>query len=162
MYGVDGLPIIGFKVIISHYIGIVMMSKSTADFLSLITDDFGFQRGHALPLGATIERGGINFSIYARYATEVVLVFFLPGEDQEIAAFPLDGKFNRTGDVWHAFISGLNPGVEYAYKIDGLVGSTHRYNANLLLADPYAVALNGRLVWGKIMTSHPLSPSCLS
>jgi isoamylase len=125
-----------------------MKSKSKADFLSLITEDFGFQRGHALPFGATIERGGINFSIYARNATEVVLIFFLPGEDQEIAAFPLDGKFNRTGDVWHAFVSGLNPGVEYAYKIDGFDGSTHRYNANLLLADPYAIALNGRLVWG--------------
>ncbi len=124
-----------------------MASKSTADFLSLITDDFSIQRGHALPFGATIERGGINFSIYARHATGVILVFFLPGEEEEIVAFPLDNNINRTGDVWHVFVAGLNPGVEYAYKIDGPQTLPHRYDPDLLLADPYAIALNGRPVW---------------
>lgn len=124
-----------------------MVSKSTTKFLSLVTEDFGFQRGHALPFGTTIERGGINFSIYARYATDVTLVFFLPDEEEEIAVFPLDSKINRTGDVWHVFITGLNPGVEYAYKISGPQTNHHRHNANLLLADPYAIALNGRATW---------------
>ncbi|MEI6066314.1 MAG: glycogen debranching protein GlgX [Methylococcaceae bacterium] len=124
-----------------------MASKSTAEFLSLITDDFSIQRGHALPLGATVERGGINFSIYARNATEVILVFFLPGDDDEVVAFPLDNKINRTGDIWHVFVAGLNPGIEYAYKIDGPKNLPHRYNPNLLLADPYAIALNGRITW---------------
>lgn len=124
-----------------------MPSKSTVEFLSLITEDFSIQRGHALPFGATVERGGINFSIYARHATSVILVFFLPGEEQEIAAFPLDSRINRTGDVWHVFIAGLNPGVEYAYKIDGPQSLPHRYDPNLLLADPYAIALNGRVAW---------------
>lgn len=133
-----------------------MVSKSTTEFLSLITDDFGFQRGHALPFGATIERGGINFSIYARYATDVTLVFFLPGEEEEIAAFPLDGKINRTGDVWHVFITGLNPGIEYAYKISGPQTNHHRHNANLLLADPYALALNGRTTWADSKHSDTL------
>ncbi len=124
-----------------------MALKSTVEFLSLITDDFNIQRGHALPFGATIERGGINFSIYARHATDVILVFFLPGAEHEIAAFPLDNKINRTGDVWHVFVAGLNPGVEYAYRIDGPKTFPHCYNADLLLADPYAIALNGRVAW---------------
>ncbi|MDD2723166.1 MAG: glycogen debranching protein GlgX [Methylovulum sp.] len=131
-----------------------MASKTTEDFLSLITEDFSIQRGHALPFGATIERGGINFSIYARHATGVILVFFLPGEEDEIVAFPLDNNINRTGDVWHVFIAGLNPGVEYAYKIDGPQILPHRYDANLLLADPYAIALNGRCVWADSRHNH--------
>jgi isoamylase len=124
-----------------------MSLKSLVEFLSLITEDFSIQRGHALPFGTTVERGGINFSTYVRHATGVVLVFFYPDEEHEIAAFPLDNKINRTGDVWHAFVAGLNPGVEYAYKIDGPQTLLHRYNANLLLADPYAIALNGRVTW---------------
>ena len=133
-----------------------MTSKSTLEFLSLITDDFSIQRGHALPFGATVERGGINFSIYARNATEVSLVFFLPEEEDEIAAFPLDNKINRTGDVWHVFVAGLNPGVEYAYKMNGPQTLPHRYNPNLILADPYANALNGRITWAAPV--HPNMP----
>lgn len=124
-----------------------MVSNSSAEFLALISGDFSLQRGHALPFGATAERGGINFSIYARHATGVVLVFFLPGKDKEMAAFPLDNKINRTGDVWHVFVAGLNPGIEYAYKIDGPQAVPHLYDASLLLADPYAVAINGRATW---------------
>jgi len=125
-----------------------MASKAAIDFLSLITEEFSIQRGHALSFGATIERGGINFSIYARHAKEVILLFFLPGEEEAIVAFPLDNKINRTGDVWHVFIAGLNPGVEYAYKINGPQTLPHRYHADLQLADPYAISLNGRLKWG--------------
>ena len=135
-----------------------MSFKSLVDFLSIITEDFSIERGHALPFGATIERGGINFSVYARYATEVILVFFFPGEEHEIAAFPLDNKINRTGDVWHVFVAGLNPGVEYAYKMDGPHNFLHRYNPQLLLADPYAIALNGRYTWAD--PSPPNTPYC--
>jgi len=124
-----------------------MTSQSTLKFLSLISEDFNIQRGHALPFGATIERGGINFSIYARHATSVVLVFFLPGEEDEIAAFTLDTKTNRTGHVWHTFVAGLNPGIEYAYRIDGPQTPPHRYDAKQILADPYAASLNGRSTW---------------
>ncbi|MEQ1637483.1 MAG: glycogen debranching protein GlgX [Methylococcales bacterium] len=124
-----------------------MASNSLVKFLSLITEEFSIQRGHALPFGASVERGGINFSIYARHATAVVLVFFLPGQEHEVAVFPLSSKINRTGDVWHVFIAGMNPGIEYAYKIDGPQSLPHRYNPGLLLADPYAVALNGRVTW---------------
>jgi len=135
-----------------------MSFKSLVDFLSIITEDFSIERGHALPFGATIERGGINFSVYARYATEVILVFFFPGEEHEIAAFPLDNKINRTGDVWHVFVAGLNPGVEYAYKMDGPHNFLHRYNPKLLLADPYAIALNGRYTWAD--PNPPNTPYC--
>lgn len=121
------------------------------NFLSVVTKEFSFNRGRPLPFGATVERGGINFSIFARNATAVTLVIFLPG-GEEIAAFPFDTKFNRTGDVWHAFLGGLDPAIEYAYRIDGPRSAPHSYDSGKLLADPYAFALNGRRLWGKQTT----------
>ncbi|MGR9073890.1 MAG: glycogen debranching protein GlgX [Gammaproteobacteria bacterium] len=126
-----------------------MSSKPSSSLLSVINEDFRFDRGHPLPMGATVVRGGINFSLFSRHATAVTLVLFLPGEEKEIAAFPLDEKRNRTGDVWHAFIAGLNTGIEYAYRIDGPNFLPHRFDRNRLVADPYALALSSRRVWGE-------------
>ena len=132
--------------------------KTQTGLLSVVTEDFSFDRGHPLPLGATVMRGGVNFSLFSRYAEEVTLVLFKPGEETEIAAFPLDNKRNRTGNVWHAFIAGLDPGVEYAYRIDGPKSSQHSFNPDNLVADPYAVALNGSRKWGD--SSHPHDSFC--
>jgi glycogen operon protein len=138
-----------------------MTAKSTTEFLSLITGTVGLQRGQALPFGATIKPGGINFSIYARHATAVTLVFFLPGNDHEIAAFSLYNKINRTGDVWHVFIAGLKEGFEYAYKMDGPQSHRHKFDGNQLLADPYAIALNGRSTWALPESTKTLYRSAL-
>jgi glycogen operon protein len=132
-----------------------MPSAPKSDLLSVVTEEFGFERGHPLPLGATVERGGINFAIFSRHATAVTLVLHLPGSAEAIAAFPLDPKRNRTGDVWHAFVAGLDPGVEYAYRMEGPVSVRHRFDPLVCLADPYAPALNGRRVWGDGNTEPP-------
>jgi glycogen operon protein len=132
-----------------------MPSPASADLLSVVSEEFGFERGHPLPLGATVERGGINFAIFSRHATAVTLVLFLPGSAMEMAAFPLDRKRNRTGDVWHAFVAGLDPGIEYAYRIDGPTGIRHRFDPRLCLGDPYALALNGPRPWGDSMRQPP-------
>ena len=47
--------------------------NSRYGLLSFITEDFSFGRGHPLPLGTSIQRGGINFAIFSRHATEVTL-----------------------------------------------------------------------------------------
>ncbi len=127
-----------------------MSAISSNNLLSVITEDFSFDRGHPLPLGTTTMRGGINFSLFARHATAVSLVLFLPDTENAIAAFPFDPKRNRTGDVWHAFISGLDTGIEYAYQIEGSSEMPHCYNHEQLVADPYALALNNSRTWGEI------------
>jgi len=137
------------------------MTAKSSEFLSSITGTFGFHRGQALPFGSTIKLGGINFSIYARHATAVTLVFFLPGNDREIATFSLDNKINRTGDVWYVFIAGLKEGLEYAYKMDGPQSHRHRYDGNLLLADPYATTLNGRSTWALPVSTKTLFRSAV-
>jgi len=116
--------------------------------MSFITADFSFSRGHPLPLGATVVRGGINFAIFSRHATSVILVLFQPGEAEPMARFPLDRQCNRTGHVWHAFISGLDTGIEYAYQIDGPKSAPHHFDPDTLLIDPYAIALSGCRIWG--------------
>ncbi len=47
--------------------------KTQTGLLSVVTEDFSFDRGHPLPLGATVMRGGVNFSLFSRYAEEVTL-----------------------------------------------------------------------------------------
>lgn len=75
-------------------------------------------RGSPVPLGATVRPDGVNFAVASRYAASVTLLIFSPGEQNAMVEFPLDGRFHRTGEVWHAFLKGLDPGIRYAYRMD--------------------------------------------
>ncbi len=126
-------------------------SKAQKDLMSIIRSDFEFTRGHPLPLGASLKRGGINFSIFSRHATKVTLVIFLPGDLEPILELPLDPRYNRTGDIWHAFVFGLDPGIEYGYRFerhDQAQPFLHRFDKGRVLVDPYAKALSGGSQWG--------------
>ena len=90
-----------------------MMTEHRQRLLDLIQIEFEICRGRALPLGATVERGGVNFSVFSENATSVTLVLFRVGDADPIAEFPLDAKRNRTGHVWHMFVGGIDPGMEY-------------------------------------------------
>ena len=108
-------------------------------------------QGHPMPLGTTMRRGGVNFAIASRYATAVTLVIFAPGEPEAIVEFPLDARFHRTGEVWHAFLKGLDSGLSYAYRMDRVPNpepQVHRFNPRAHLLDPYAKALTGGDTWG--------------
>lgn len=108
-------------------------------------------RGAPTPFGALWTRDGINFAIFSRHATAVRLVLFLPGDHEPLAEFPLDPSWNRTGDVWHVFIRGLEREVEYGYRMTrepNREPQLYRFKADALLLDPYAKAVSGRSVWG--------------
>jgi len=82
----------------------------------------------------------------------VTLVIFIPGDVEPIVEFPLDPHYNRTGDVWHAFITGLDPGIEYGYRAGGEAGADekiHRFCYEKVLIDPYSKALSGDGGWGR-------------
>jgi glycogen operon protein len=126
-------------------------SRQEKNLMSIVRSDFEFTRGHPLPLGATLMRGGINFSVFSRHATQVTLVIFLPGDPDPVLELPLDSRYNRTGDIWHAFVFGLDPGIEYGYRLDRLPNpepEIHRYDRKKILVDPYARALSGGAHWG--------------
>jgi isoamylase len=127
--------------------------RAQGTFLDMISKDFHISRGSPVPLGTALRRGGINFAIFSRHATSVALVLFAPGKDDPMAEFPLDPRYNRTGDIWHAFIQGLDPGIEYGYRVDRRPKEKiwlHRFDPEKVLLDPYAKALAGGEVWGKM------------
>ena len=69
-----------------------------------------------------------------------------PEVEGGIATFPLDPHSNRTGQVWHIFVEGLDAGAHYAYRFDMQPNpdpKVYRFNPSDLLLDPYARVLSG-------------------
>ena len=117
----------------------------------MVTTQFEFSRGSPLPFGATVLRGGINFSVFSKHATSVTLIMFFPGEAEPLVEFPFDSHLNRTGDVWHAFLLGLDPGIHYAFRMERAPNENplvYRFDRQNIVADPYARALSGHSEWG--------------
>lgn len=106
--------------------------------------------GYPLPLGATLDIKGAQFSIFSSNATSVTLVLFDPeNPNEELTEIEFDDNLNRTGDIWHIWIEGVKEGQLYGYRIDGLYqpDKGHRFNKYKLLIDPYARAVTGNFNW---------------
>ena len=130
------------------------MTSTAEEVLAPSTSALSVSRGSPLPLGATQIRNGINFAIFSRHATSVTLALFRPDQERPFREISFDARFNRTGDIWHAFIEGLDRGVRYGYRMDR--GSNtkpvlHRYNPEIILLDPYAKATSGDASRGVIL-----------
>ena len=107
--------------------------------------------GSPLPFGASVHRTGVNFSIFSKYATACTLMLFQPGAGDPFVEFVLDPRSNRTGQVWHAFVEGLDAGAPYGYRFDMQPNpnpAVHRYDPSQVLLDPYARVLSDGGEWG--------------
>lgn len=102
-------------------------------------------RGHPVPLGTSILRDGINFAVLSKHAQKITLVLFDSGGYDPVIEIPLNPIENRTGQIWHVYIKGLEQDVRYGYRVD-----TEEQNDTMLLLDPYAKAFSGASQWGKI------------
>jgi isoamylase len=110
--------------------------------------------GIPLPLGATVHRTGVNFSIFSKHATSCTLVLFEPGAKDPFVEYPLDPRSNRTGQVWHAFVEGLDAGGQYGFRFDMQPNPNpriHHYDPSNVLLDPNARVLSHGGAWG----AHP-------
>jgi glycogen operon protein len=107
--------------------------------------------GRPLPLGAHCASGGVNFAVVSAHATSLTLVLFAPGAERARAEFALDPARHRSGDVWHAFVAGLEAGSEYGWRAarEDAPGGLHRFDPRRLLLDPYARAVVGAPRWGE-------------
>jgi glycogen operon protein len=106
--------------------------------------------GYPLPMGATLDHRGTQFSLFSRHATEVTLVLFdSDAPDSSYEEIILDPQRNRTGDIWHIWIEGVREGQLYGYRIDGPYSPEegHRFNKFKLLLDPYCRAVTGNFDW---------------
>ncbi len=110
------------------------------------------KRGVPLPLGVTVRRHGVNFSVFSRYATSCTLVLFKPEARDPYVEIPLDPLANRTGQVWHVFVEGLDAGLQYGYRFDMQPNPDprfHRFDPSKVLLDPYGLALSNGGSWGE-------------
>jgi glycogen operon protein len=126
--------------------------------------DYSLEIGKALPLGARITDGGVNFSIFSRHATAVTLVLFeAPEPSSPYKEFHLNRQKNKTGDIWHCHVTGLRAGALYLYRVDGpyLPEKGLRFNCHKSLLDPYAKALTDISGWDlkSCLAYNPDEPS---
>lgn len=114
--------------------------------------------GKPMSQGAIITPYGINFSLFARNATGVVLALFKNANDSApYTTIKFDPIKNRTGDIWHILIPELKPGDLYLYRVDGPFEPEKglRYDFSRYLLDPYAKALTE----GSIFNFYANSPT---
>jgi glycogen operon protein len=92
------------------------------------------------PLGATPDRGGVNFSIFSRRATGVDLLLFDREDDRQSArVIHLDPFTNRTFHYWHIFVPDLQPGQIHGCRVEGPWDRDRglRLDLTKILLDPY-------------------------
>jgi isoamylase len=119
----------------------------------IVNGEFRVRRGHPLPYGAASRREGVNFSVFSRHATAMSLVLFAPGEKESVLELPLDPRYNKTGEVWHVFVEGIDPGIEYGFRADcrpNPAPNVLRFDPGKVLLDPYSKSVAGLETWGEV------------
>ncbi|MDR0477588.1 MAG: isoamylase [Desulfobulbaceae bacterium] len=116
------------------------------------TAHFSLLAGTPLPLGTYIRPQGINFSVFSRHAKAVWLVLDIAdGQAVKRYEIPLDPSANRSGDIWHILVVGVETeGMSYGYRMDSNSDWTRgaAYNPETILLDPYCQKLLPRR-WGE-------------
>ena len=119
-------------------------------YISELSERGDLDEGSPLPLGTEETAGGVNFAIFSRHATRVRLELFdYPGDASPARAIDLNPARNRTGDVWHVWVKGIDRGQLYGYRVDGPYepSAGHRFNPKKLLLDPRATAISRPPSW---------------
>ena len=98
--------------------------------------------GRAWPIGAHFDGSGVNFAVFSAHAMAIDLCLFDASGTHEVARLRLP---RHSGDVWHGFVPGAQPGLIYGLRAHGpwRPDKGHRFNPNKLLLDPYARELVG-------------------
>lgn len=102
--------------------------------------------GRPYPSGPIVEDEGVRFTIFSRHARRVWLALFDSVEAREpYWEYELDARRHRTGDMWSIFVSGVQEGAYFLYRMDGpwQPEKGHRFQSQAYLLDPYAKAFVG-------------------
>jgi glycogen operon protein len=91
------------------------------------------------PLGATIVDGGVNCSLFSRFATGVELLLFDRVDDATASRVIPISATDRSYHYWHTVVPGIKPGQIYGYRVDGpnVPERGLRFDSNKVLLDPY-------------------------
>ncbi|MEN8138749.1 MAG: glycogen debranching protein GlgX [Bacteroidota bacterium] len=93
------------------------------------------------PLGATIIKNGVNFSVFSQNAKSVELLLFDDKDDIEPTyTIALSPEENKSYYYWHIHIEDIGAGQYYAYRIDGEYNPSKAlaFDKSKILIDPYA------------------------
>lgn len=109
--------------------------------------------GKAYPLGATLTAEGVNFALFSAHATGVDLCLFDPNHPNREERIRM---VERTQQVWHTFLPGIEAGQLYGYRVYGPYKPQKgmRFNPSKLLFDPYAKAIAGDIQWSDEMFAY--------
>ncbi len=116
------------------------------------------EAGTSAPLGATLRSGGVNFSVFAKSATQLDLLLFDDrNASQPSQVIPLTPQRHRTYHYWHVFVPGLRPGQVYAYRAHGPFAPDRglRFDAEKVLLDPYGLAVAVPDAYDRTAASRP-------
>ncbi len=103
--------------------------------------------GTSWPLGSTITKRGVNFSVPAPNAYSVELLLFEDENDSTPKEIIQLTQNHKSGDYWHIEIKNLVAGCLYAYRVFNkeIIGS-HNTDSGKILLDPCAREISG---WSK-------------
>ncbi|RIY25630.1 glycogen debranching enzyme, partial [Bifidobacteriaceae bacterium WP021] len=98
--------------------------------------------GSMYPLGANYDGAGVNFALFSEVAKRVELCLF----DEHDNETRID-MTEQNSYVWHNYVSGIQPGQRYGYRVHGPYDPSHGLwcNPHKLLLDPYAKAIEGNI-----------------
>ena len=100
--------------------------------------------GDSAPLGASLQAGGVNFSVFSKYAERLELLLFDSVDaDAPAEVIQLEAPRHRTYHYWHAFVPGLAAGQLYGYRCHGTFAPDRglRFDGQKVLLDPYGLAV---------------------
>ncbi len=98
--------------------------------------------GRNWPLGATWSPASTNFAVYAPRAQAVWLCLLEDEPGSGERRLPLT---EQSLGIWHGAVPDLTVGTRYGYRVDGADDPAQglRFDADILLIDPYGLAVAG-------------------
>jgi isoamylase len=105
------------------------------------------------PLGVSFVDDRVNLAVYSETAHSVEVCLF--DDDGNETCVPLT---HRTGHIFHGFVDGAKVGSRYGLRVHGPWDPANglRHNANKLLLDPHARAIEGEYEWGQPVFGHKM------
>ena len=114
--------------------------------------------GEPHPLGATLVAGGVNFSVFAKYATGLELLLFEGVDDDRPArTIRLEPQSDRSYHYWHVRVPGIGPGQLYAFRAEGPFAPELglRFDGDKVLLDPYGRAVAVPQTFSRLAARRP-------
>ncbi len=119
---------------------------------------YKLKHGSSYPTGCKLNSGGVNFSIFSRYAEQAELLLFDSADcDEPFQIIPLQKEINRTFYSWHVYVCRLPAGTWYSWRMDGpnhVRESGFRFEKDKHLVDPWARAVSQKR-WSRKAACKP-------